>query len=191
MFHKRPFFRKFNRPFRVFRKQSREKVNEQIKAAEVRVIDDKGQNLGILKTDEAMRTAKEKGLDLVEITENVQPPVCKIIEYGKYRYAQEKKEKKQHAHQKTGEIKGIRIGFATSPHDLEIRTRQIEKFFKQGYKVRIEMKLRGREKAHQDLAREKLESFIKMTSGAIKEDNIQKSPQGFTVIVCQGKQENQ
>jgi len=191
MFIKKPFFRKFNKW--IPRKQNKDRFNEQIHVPEVRVIDESGKNLGILKTEEAIKIAKERGFDLVEISENAKPPICKIIEYGKYRYAQEKKERKQKAHQKTGEIKGIRIGFATSSHDLEIRAHQIEKFFKEGHKVRVEMKLKGREKAHQDLAREKLESFLDTIPGGIKkEEETKKSPQGFSVTICQGKQqENQ
>lgn len=189
MFFKKPFFRKFNRPFV---RQNQDRINEQIRVPEVRVIDESNKNLGILKTEEAIKIAKERGFDLIEISKNANPPVCKIIDYGKYRYTQEKKERKQQAHHKKGEIKGIRIGFAISVHDLGIRARQIEKFFKEGHKVVIEMRLRGREKAHFDLAKEKLESFLNTIPGGIKkEEEIKKSPQGFTVTICQGKQENQ
>lgn len=185
MFFRKPFFRKFN-------KKPVTRINEQIKASEVRVIDEKGQNLGVLKTEEAIRIAKERGFDLVEISDKVQPSICKIIDYGKYKYAQEKKERKQKAHQKTGETKCIRIGFTTSSHDLGIRINQIEKFFKEGHKVMVEMRLKGREKAHFDLAKEKLESFLSTIPGEIKkEEEIKKSPQGFTVTICQGKPENQ
>ena len=190
MFQKKPFFKNFNRPFRPFVKQNRERVNEQIRVPEVRVIDETGANLGLLNTQTALQMAKDKGLDLVEVTENVQPPICKIIDYGKYKYIQEKKEKKQQSSQKKSETKGIRIGLATSSHDLEIRIKQIEKFFKEGHKVRLEMKLRGREKAHFDLAKEKLESFIKTIPGAKQEDTIKRSPQGLSVNICQGKPED-
>jgi translation initiation factor IF-3 len=191
MFHKKPFFKKFNRPFKPFVKQNKERINEQIRVPEVRVIDENGVNLGVLSTEKAINMAKDSGLDLVEVTENVQPPICKIIDYGKFKYIQEKKEKKQQSSQKKSETKGVRIGLATSPHDLEIRARQIEKFFKEGHKVRIEMKLRGREKAHFDLAKEKLESFIKTMPGAKQEDIIKRSPQGLSVNICQVKQEDQ
>jgi translation initiation factor IF-3 len=189
MFIKKPFFRKFNRPFV---RQNQDKVNEQIKVPQVRVIDADGSNLGVLDTQKAISIAKEKRLDLVEISTKTDPPICKIIDYGKYKYAQEKKEKKQQAHQKKTEIKGIRIGLTTSPHDLEIRAHQIEKFFKEGHKIRIEMKLRGREKAHGDLAKEKLELFLSIIAGGVKkEEEIKRSPQGMSVTICQGKQENQ
>jgi len=187
MFQKQPFFKKFNRPFI---RQNKDRINEQIKALEVRVIDETGVNLGVLNTQVALQTAKDKGFDLVEISEKTIPPICKIIDYGKYKYIQEKKEKKQQSGQKKSETKGIRIGLATSPHDLEIRAHQIEKFFKEGHKIRIEMKLRGREKAHFDLAKERLELFISTISGAKKEDIIKRSPQGLSVNICQAKQED-
>lgn len=128
---------------------------------------------------------------MIEVTSHTDPPVCKITNYGKYQYQQEKKERKQNSRQKKGEVKGIRIGFTTSVHDLEIRARQIEKFFKEGNKVRVEMRLRGREKAHRDLAEEKLESLLNMIAGGIKKEETKKGPQGMNVIICQGKQENQ
>jgi len=189
MFQKRPFFRKFDN--RRFVKQNQDRINEQIRVSEVRVIDEKGVNLGVLKIQEAIGLAKEKGLDLVEISEKTTPPICKIIDYGKYKYIQEKKEKKQQSHQKKSEIKGIRIGLTTSSHDLEIRAHQIEKFFKEGHKARIEMKLKGREKAHFDLAKERLELFISTIHGGIKrEEEIKRSPQGLAITICQGKQED-
>ena len=192
MFQKKPYFKKFNRPFtKPFVKQNKERINEQIRVSEIRVIDETGTNLGVLSTEKALQMAKDRGLDLVEVAENIQPPICKIIDYGKYKYIQEKKEKKQQSSQKKSEIKGVRIGLATSAHDLAIRIRQIDKFFKEGHKVRVEMKLRGREKAHFDLAKEKLESFINTIPGAKKEDIIKRSPQGLSVNICQGKAEDQ
>ena len=158
----------------------------------MRVIDETGANLGTLNTQEAINIAKERGLDLVEVSDKVDPPICKIVDYGKYKYTQEKKEKKQQAHQKKSEIKGVRIGLATSSHDLEIRAHQIEKFFKEGHKVRVEMKLRGREKAHGDLAKEKLELFLTTILGGVKrEEEIKRTPQGMGVTICQGKREVQ
>ena len=158
----------------------------------MRVIDETGANIGTLNTQEAIKIAKERGYDLVEISDKVDPPICKIIDYGKYKYAQEKKEKKQQAHQKKSEIKGIRIGLTTSSHDLEIRAHQIEKFFKEGHKVRVEMGLQGREKAHGDLAKERLELFLTMIPGGIKkEDEIKRSPRGMSIMICQAKQEVQ
>lgn len=150
--------------------------------------------MGILDTSKALELARERRLDLVEISVNANPPVCKIADYGKYQYAQEKKERKQKAKQKKSELKGIRIGFTTSSHDLGIKAKQAEKFLKQGHKARIEMRLRGREKAHKELAQEKIRNFLEMIPSEFKiEEDIKKSPRGFTVTIiqCQAKQTNQ
>lgn len=167
-------------------------MNEQIKIPKVRVIDENGKNLGILDISKALELAKDKGLDLVEISANTKPPVCKITDYGKYQYSQEKRERKQKAKQKKSELKGVRIGFTTSSHDLETKIKQAEKFLKAGHKVRIEMRLKGRERAHQDLARQKIESFLEMIPFEFKtEEEIKKSPRGMTVTLCQAKLKNQ
>lgn len=147
--------------------------------------------MGILDTSKAIELAKEKELDLVEISNKTQPPICKIIDFGKYQYIQEKKERKQKAKQRKIELKEIRIGFTTSSHDLEIKAKQAEKFLKQGHKVRVELRLRGREKTHGDLAREKLESFLNMLPNAVKEEEIKKNPWGINTTICQGKPKNQ
>ena len=174
----RPFFRKFN-------KKRFARINEQIRIPQVRVIDNEGKNLGILDISKALELAREKELDLVEISTNANPPVCKITDYGKYQYMQEKKERKQKVKQKKSDLKGIRIGFRISLHDLEIKARQIEKFLKEGHKVRIEMRLRGREKTHRDLAEEKLKKFLEMISIEFRmEEEIKKNPTGFTVTIC-------
>ena len=167
-------------------------MNEQIKIPKVRVIDENGKNLGILDTLKALELAKERGLDLVEVSANVEPSICKITDYGKYQYLQEKKERKQKAKQKKMELKEIRIGFSTSNHDLETKIKQVEKFLKEGHKVRIEMRLRGRERAHKDLAQEKIKSFLEMISLEFKlEEEIKRSPRGMTITVCQAKLKNQ
>jgi len=123
----------------------------------VRVIDENGNNLGIFNLEKAIQIAKEKGLDLVQVTENVEPPVCKIVDYGKYLYSQKKKFKKG---KKSREIKGVRLTLGISSHDIETKIKQIEEFLKEGNKVKIEMRLRGREKALKDFAEEKLYQFL-------------------------------
>ena len=156
---------------------------------EVRVVDEKGNNLNVMPTEKALNLARERGLDLVEISAKANPPVCKITDFGKYQYNQEKKEKKQKV--KRSETKGVRIGFRTSSHDLETKIKQIERFFKQGHKVMVEMRLRGREKAHKDLAIEKLNNFLEMISFEIKKEEIKKNPRGFSIVICQVKQISQ
>jgi len=188
MFIKKPFFRKFNR----FIRRPVIKANEDIRASQVQVIDENGTNLGVMETSAAIEAAKERGLDLVEVSSKTDPPICKIIDKGKYQYLQEKKDKKQKAHQKKVELKEIRIGFTTSPHDLEIKVKQIEKFLKDGDKVKLEIRLKGRERAHGDLAREKMEKFLQMiTVEYRKEEELKKNPAGLSLTICQGKPKNQ
>ena len=150
------------------------------------MIDETGEQLGVLPIEKAVEMAEERGLDLIQVTEKVDPPVCKIIDHGKYLYALKKKERKTKAHH-VGELKGIRLTFSISEHDLQTRARQAEKFLKKGDKIRIEMKLRGREKAHQDFAREKIKKFIDLLQQTIPvkiERDLKKQPRGLTMIIA-------
>ncbi len=163
-------------------------VNNQIRAREVRLIEENGKQAGVVSLEEALRIARERNLDLIQVTEKVEPPVCKIGDYGKYLYQEEKREKAAHKH-KGGELKGIRLSFNISQHDLETRARQAEKFLNKGDKVRIELHLRGREKAHQDFAKEKIEKFIEIlrnTTPVKTERELKKEPRGFTMIISKG-----
>jgi len=164
--------------------QQRVRINQWIRLSPVRVIDEKGQNLGIVETDKALELAREKGLDLIEIAPNVRPPVCRIMDHGKYQYQKSKEEKQQKTKQKRIEVKGIRISLRISQHDLETKAKQANKFLDQGHKVRIEMILRGREKGLFEMAREKLNEFIKLISPEVKvEQEIKRNPRGLTVGV--------
>ena len=160
-------------------------MNNRIRAKEVRLIDETGKQLGVLGLSEAIEKAREKNLDLIQVTEKVEPPVCKIMDYGKYIYALKKKEKSA-GHNKGGEIKGIRLTFNISDHDLETKAKQSEKFLKLGGRIRLEMRLRGREKAHQDFAREKIKKFLEALNNAIPikiERDIKKESRGLTMII--------
>jgi translation initiation factor IF-3 len=140
--------------------------------------------VGVVPTVEALQMAKEKELDLVEIVPNAKPPVVKIIDYGKYQYQKAKEDQQQKANQKKTEIKGLRIGLKTDDHDIEVRHKQAEKFLTQGNKVKIEIRLKGREKAFQPLAREALQNFVKSISVPNKlEQEIKRFPGGFNVII--------
>jgi len=128
--------------------------------------------------------AREKGLDLIEIAPQAQPPVCRIMDYGKYKYEQSRKGRDQKAKQKQVETKGVRIGLGTGKHDLEIRAKQAEKFLNKGNKVRVEMILRGREKALLNVAFDKLNEFIKMIPVEVKiEQEIKKQPRGLATVI--------
>lgn len=160
-------------------------VNQGIRATEVRLVDSRGEQLGVVSLDEAIAKAKEEGLDLIQVTDKIDPPVAKIADYGKYVYNLQKKERAAH-HHKGGELKRIRLTFNISDHDLETRARSAEKFLKIGDKVMIEMRLKGREKAHADLAKEKIERFINSINEVIPvktERDIKKQPRGFTTII--------
>ncbi|HOK00618.1 MAG TPA: translation initiation factor IF-3 [Candidatus Pacearchaeota archaeon] len=159
-------------------------VNNQIRAKEVRVIDENGKQLGIMPLEEAINIAKEHNLDLIQVTEKLYPPVCKIFDFGKYQYQQQKKEKELKP--SGGKIKEIRLSFGISEHDLQTKANSAEKFLKKGDIVRVEIRLKGREKAHFDLAEEKIKKFIEMLDNLIPikmEKGIKKTPQGFSVII--------
>ncbi len=160
-------------------------VNNRIRAREVRLIDETGKQLGVLALEKALQITRERDLDLIQVTEKVEPPVCKIMDYGKYLYQLKKKERSA-KHHKGGELKGIRLTFGISEHDLETRTKQAEKFLKTGNRVRIEMKLRGRQKALQGFAREKIRKFLEILEKTIPikiERELKRQPRGLTMII--------
>ncbi len=159
-------------------------INNQIRAKEVRLIDETGKQIGIVSLAEALRFAQERNFDLIQVTEKIEPPVCKIMEYGKYLYWLQKKEK---GIKKSGEIKGVRLGFNISLHDLEVRVDQAEKFLKKGNLVKIEMILRGREKGLTDFAKEKIKKFLEILGKRVPikiERELKRGPRGFTMIIA-------
>ncbi len=157
-------------------------INNQIRISPVRVVDETGKQLGVIDLTKALQISRERNLDLIQVTDKVSPPVCKIMDYGKYLYQAGKKEKTV----KKGEIKGIRLRFNNSSHDLETKARQAEKFLKKGDKVKIQMVLRGREKALADFAREKVNQFLEILNKSVQikiEREIKKDPRGFMMII--------
>ena len=161
-------------------------INNQIRARKVRLIDERGQNQGIFSLEEALKMAKEKNLDLIQVTEKADPPVCKLGNYGKFIYSLQKKERRGREGKKVGELRVVRIGFNISPHDLETKAKQAERFLKEGCPLRLEMILRGREKALADFGKEKIEKLIEILNQRIPlkiEREIKKEPRGFTVII--------
>ncbi len=133
-------------------------INEEIKAVQVRLIEE-GRQLGILPLNEALAIAAKAGLDLVEIAPNADPPVCRVMDYGKYRYQQSKKLQDARKSQTTIQIKEIRLRPKTEEHDLEVKIRHIKKFLQQNDKVKITMMFRGREIAYSDLGRKIMETI--------------------------------
>lgn len=150
----------------------------------MRVIGANGEQLGVISPQQAILIAKENGLDLVEVSPKAVPPVCRIMDFGKFQYQKSRQERQNKSKQKKFEIKGIRLGVRTDDHDLNFKRNQTEKFLKKGNKVKIEIILRGREKAHQDLARENLINFLKSIITDYKvEQDIKRFPGGFNVII--------
>lgn len=137
------------------------RVNERIRVREVRVIDDDGAQLGVMAPHEAMRMAREKGLDLVEISPTAVPPVCKIMDYGKFLYQENKKAHEARKHQKGGVIKEVKFRPSTAEHDYQVRLRRIIEFLQEGHKVKAMIFHRGREMAHQEVGRAKMERLLK------------------------------
>ncbi|MGN0520269.1 MAG: translation initiation factor IF-3 [Candidatus Fimenecus sp.] len=134
-------------------------INEQIRDREVRVISADGEQLGIMSAKEALKKAEEKSLDLVKIAPNAKPPVCKIMDYGKYRFEQAKREKEARKNQKVVEIKEIRLSLNIDTHDFETKAKHAEKFLKAGNKVKVSIRFRGREMAHPELGKASMEKF--------------------------------
>ncbi len=138
------------------------RINNQITATELRVIDAEGNNLGILKREAALEETAKRGLDLIEIAPTAKPPVAKIISFDKFRYQKEKEEKKQQQGQKTKELKHVRITPRAAQNDLLIKARQADEFLKEGHRVEVNLFLRGREKGNKEWGFQKLDLFLKM-----------------------------
>ena len=135
-------------------------MNERIRSKEVRLIDQDGQNHGIIQTSKALQMAYDADLDLVLINPNQEPPVAKILNYGKYKYEQEKRAKEAKKKQHTVEVKEIKIRYKIDTHDYQVRIKSIEKFIAQGNKVKIVVMLRGREMQHSNLAFDLANRFV-------------------------------
>ena len=138
------------------------RMNERIRITPVRLIDENGEQAGIVETADALRRARDLGLDLVEMAADSRPPVCRIIDYGRYKYEQSKKEKANKAKTKTSELKEVRLGrsMKIDPHDIGIRMRQARKFLLEGHKVQIVQQFRGREMAHRHRGDERMRDII-------------------------------
>ncbi|MBI2903214.1 MAG: translation initiation factor IF-3 [Candidatus Methylomirabilis oxyfera] len=135
------------------------RVNERIRIKEVRVINPEGEQLGILPIQEALQTAQSLGLDLVEVAPEAKPPVCRIMNYGKYRYEQNKKTREAKKKQTIIQVKEIKLRPKTENHDFQFKARHAERFLKEGNKTKVTMMFRGREMVHLDRGRVQLDRF--------------------------------
>ncbi len=138
------------------------RVNERIRVREVRLIDDEGNQLGIVPTPEAMNMAKERGIDLVEVAPQANPPVCKLLDYGKYKFEQEKKNRESKKKQKQLRMKEIRMQPKIESHDMQFKTKHIREFLDEGNKVKVTVRFRGREMAHTELGRDVLNRILEL-----------------------------
>lgn len=148
-------------------------INEKIRAKEVQIIDEQGEKKGVMGIDEALDLAYEKKLDLVLVAPNAQPPVCKLMNYGKYKFEQAKKEKEAKKKQKVFEIKEIRITPNIEQHDLEFKLKNARKFIEDGNKVKITVRFRGRELNYTKLGEANLNKFVEELSDIA---NLEKKP---------------
>ncbi|MFN8479332.1 MAG: translation initiation factor IF-3 [Kouleothrix sp.] len=139
--------------------RDRFRVNNRIRAPQVRLIDEEGAQLGIVSLREALTLAEQRGLDLMEVAPNAVPPVCRIVDYGKFRYEQSKKDREARKNQKQAELKEVRLKPKTDDHDLEVKAKQARKFLLAGDKVKFTVRFRGREIFHPDIGREMLEQM--------------------------------
>lgn len=136
------------------------RVNNDIRVPEIRVVDEEGQMLGVMSPKKAMQLAAERGLDLVEIAPQATPPVCKIIDFGKFRYEQQKREKLQKKNQHQQQLKEIRFHYDTDKHDFDFKTRHARGFLESGHKVKGAVRFHGREIVHRNIGIELLERFV-------------------------------
>ena len=148
-------------------------INEEIRDKEVRLIDENGQQLGVVSSRDALSMAVEKNLDLVKIAPQSKPPVCKIMNYGKYRFDQIKREKEAKKKQKTMEVKEVRLSPNIDDHDLNTKLKNAAKFLEKGDKVKVSVRFRGREMTHTDIGREVLNQFAQ---GISEVGSVEKAP---------------
>lgn len=164
--------------------QLRLRVNEQIRLPQVLLIDETGKQMGTIATSEALKRAREAGLDLVEVAPNLKPPVCKIIDYGKYQYEQEKSQSQQRKKNKTREEKEMRLSLGINEHDLLVKSKKVDQFLNKQHKVRITVRFKGREIAHPELGKQILDKFLTLLQAKYIVDKapLLQNKQLFTIL---------
>ncbi|WP_083499891.1 translation initiation factor IF-3 [Tropicibacter naphthalenivorans] len=150
------------------------RVNDRIRANEIRLIGAEGENVGVVTPARAMELAERAGLDLVEISPNATPPVCKIMDFGKFKYEQQKRESEARKKQKIIEVKEVKFRPGTDVHDYQVKMRNVLKFLENGDKVKVTLRFRGREMAHQDLGRDLLQRVSEDVKEIGKVENMPK-----------------
>ncbi len=177
----RPFQSRFRRDI----PKDKHRINRFITAREVRVVDDAGEQLGVMQTRAAQQLAQDRGLDLVEVSPNAAPPVCRIMDYGKFKYREHKKEAQSKKNRSESSVKEIRIRYRTDSGDLEVKLKHARDFLTEGNKVKFSMRFRGRESMYVNLGREKLALITKRLADVAKIE--ESSPlMGQTLYVVYG-----
>ena len=173
-----PFRRRFNRAPRI-------RVNDRIRVREVRVVGADGKQVGVLPTKQALEMAKARGLDLVEVSANARPPVCRICDFGKYKYEQAKKEKEQKKNKTVIKIKEIQLRPFTDPHDYQYKLQRAIDFLCEDMKVKVFLRFRGRENAHKEYGFETIKKFIdELTPYGKPDTQLRKAGRGITVMLA-------
>jgi len=167
----------------------RERINNQIRAHELRVIDSENQNLGVLSIKDALELAQSKSLDLIEINPNTNPPIAKIIDFGKYQYEANKKLKKSRAGSKPTETKSIQVKIGTGDHDLELKAKTASKWLKEGHRIKVELFLSGRAKyMDEKFLKERLDRILHLITEDYKiSDSYKRRPKGLFLTIEKAK----
>ncbi|MCD6134343.1 MAG: translation initiation factor IF-3 [Candidatus Omnitrophica bacterium] len=163
------------------------RVNQQIRASVVRLISSEGEQLGIVSRQQALQKAEEAGLDLVEVAHQTNPPVCRIMDFSKYKYEQEKREREMRKHRKSSHIKEIRLRPSIDEHDYQIKMRHLREFLEKGEKVRVRLLFRGREMVHQEVGRALIERLMKETEQFAKVDKLPQQVGRMITLVLASK----
>jgi translation initiation factor IF-3 len=166
-------------------KDERVRINQSIRARELRVIGAEGENLGVIETAEALRLAADAGLDLIEISPTAVPPVAKIMDYGKYQYELKKRAKEVKAKSHVTETKSVQVKIGTGEHDLNLKAKRVAEWLQEGHRVKIDLFLWGRYKYMEEgFLKERLTRFLKIIPTEYRiADDIKRSPKGFTTTV--------
>ena len=159
-------------------------INSEIRAKEVRLIGQDGKQIGIVSLEEAMRHAEETDLDLVNISPKAEPPVCRIMDYGKYRFEQEKKLKEQKKNQKTIELKEMRLSATIDDHDLETKAKNVQKFLNGGDKVKISIRFRGRQLAHTETGLNVMNRFVELLDNVVVEKSANMEGRNMFMVLA-------
>jgi translation initiation factor IF-3 len=168
--------------------QHRQRINEEIKSPKLRVLDSEGKFVAIMTRNEALKAAEAENLDLVEIAPQAEPPVVKIIDFGKFTYEQQKREKQQRKQQASQQMKEIRFKWRTATHDFNFKTRHAREFINEGNKVKASVMFRGREITHQEIGKELLERFVEALQDVAKVDStIKMEGKALSVVMAPDK----